>query len=106
MSSKTFQQNYCETYKCPPEKFAARVMWQCLHPAGRKLARRIKPLVPLLLATDVEFLRNVADYNSIASISNEIQLYREQFPVRGFLRKRLNLRISGQLVINLASKLV
>jgi len=103
---KTFRERYCETFACPQQYFGRHVLWQCLHPAGRKLAVIIRPAIPVLLAEDLHLIEELGDLRDIEEVVSEVNDFATHNVPHGLLRKRMNVRVSGRLLLDLANKVL
>jgi hypothetical protein len=101
-----FCQAFCEAHKCNHADFAKRVFWQCVYPHARWLARGVYFISPAFFEPDFAMIMAVGKACSLAEIRNEIDLHRYYTPASGVLRRRFKVRVSGQRLVNLASKVL
>lgn len=98
----TFREIYCEKHQCSPEQFGRRIFWRCLYPHARPLA----PLFLLLnyeyFAADRALISCVADAVTMKRVRDEVRDYFWDSNNRGWLRRTVNIRLSGQRLKNLA----
>ena len=104
--TKTFRERYCEAFHCPQRHFGKRVLWECLHPEGRKLAVVIRPAIPVLLAEDLELIEQVGELSDLATVTSEINDFSSHNPPKGLIRRKMNVRVSGRLLLRLARKVL
>ncbi len=99
-----FREIYCEQHRCTPAQFSRKVFWACLY-------HHAKIVAPLLLLVNYDFFS--ADRTLISSAAEATNMKRIRDDVReffwdstnsGWLRRRLNIRMSGQRLKNLARR--
>jgi hypothetical protein len=101
----TFASLFCEKFQCAPEKLEEEVLWRCMQPRFVFVARLAWKYIPDFYLPDFHLINQVRDLTGVEDVSSEIEAFRYHHPARGFLRGWLRLRISGQLVVNLAYQL-
>jgi hypothetical protein len=104
--AKTFKEVFCDTFKCPPEKFEAQVFWKCLYPHAVPGALVIKAFNPDFFRADFELIQLISLDTSFAEIEADVQDF--QFANsfgEHWLKKPLRLRLSGRRLLGLASQL-
>ncbi len=106
MNDQVFREACCGRLGIPTEAFEEQVLWHCLHPRGRFLSKLQWKLDRDYFEPDVELLRTVASCTSLSDIQGEVANHRYHYPVSGVRRRFLNLRISGQQLMDFASKFV
>lgn len=101
---QTFAEMYCERQHLAPERFVRSVFWRCLY-------RHALPLAPLFLILNEEYFS--ADFDLIAAVGRSSALnglHEDLFDFsmdsrnRGFLRRRLRIRISGARLSDLVHR--
>lgn len=93
---QNLREAYCARHGCPPEQFARRLFWEALY-------RHAVVAAPLLLwlnydyfSPDRSLIVHAGDATSVARIREEVRDYFWDSSNRGWLRRTLKLRISGQ----------
>lgn len=102
----TFIQAGCEYFDCLPEAFAERVFWHCHHRRSLPLGRLIWQFDRSFYDSDLEMVRSVAECTTTAELSAEVGSFRYHNQTYGFWRKLLHVRLSGQRLVDLGSKLL
>ncbi|HVU25299.1 MAG TPA: hypothetical protein VHE13_14315 [Opitutus sp.] len=99
---QTFREAYCTKHQCPPAEFAARVFWHTLY-------RHALFVAPLLIWLNYDFfspdrslIGHAGDATSVSRIRDEVRDYFWDSSNRGWLRRTLRLRVSGQRLKNLS----
>ncbi|MCX8089836.1 MAG: hypothetical protein N3I86_02725 [Verrucomicrobiae bacterium] len=103
MSEKTFRDAVCERFGIPPERYAHEVFWRCVFPSTRLPVRLLSRVHPAYFRQDLELIESVADCTSASEVRSELNNFRYYYPIRGFGRRVLHLRISGQRLVELAA---
>ncbi|HWA87211.1 MAG TPA: hypothetical protein VG710_13370 [Opitutus sp.] len=100
----TFREAYCAQHECPPEQFAARVFWRSLYPHAL-------PVAPLLLwlnydyfSPDRSLILLAGDATSVTRVREEVRDYFWDSANRGWMRRTLRLRVSGQRLKNVSRR--
>lgn len=88
-----------------PDKFVEEVFWRSLFPEAQLLARCIWPIHPGFFRDDLELIRQAFNQTSLEDMESEIHAFRFAHPVRGWLRDRWRVRVSGRRILNLARSL-
>lgn len=101
---QNFREIYCERHSCKPEDFPRRVFWSCLY-------HHAKIFAPILLLFSYEFfsadralITSAAEATSMKKIRDDVREYFWDSTNSGWLRRRANIRISGQRLKNLARR--
>lgn len=102
---RTFSSLYCEKFHCPPEKFEEEVLWRCLQPRSALIARLLWKWVPDFYQPDFDLISEIKDLTAVDDLSSEIGVVRYHQPVRGMIRGRLRVRVSGQRLVDLGDEL-
>lgn len=106
VNPKTFSGACCGHFHCPPEAFAERVLWHCHHRRALLLGRLLWRFDRHFYDADLEMIRSVADCTTTAELSAEVSSFRYHNQTHGFWRKFLHVRLSGQRLVDLGSKLL
>ena len=102
-SEQTFREAYCEKMAIPTEDFAETVFWRCFPPQKLKLGRFFWWFYRDLFANDFELIEDVSESTTVEEVATELANFRSEVREQGFLRVNLNLRLSGQRLVDLAS---
>lgn len=103
---KTFRERCCEELGIPPEAFEEEVLWRCLYPDTVWLGKLLWQINPRCFDPDIELIQQVSDCTTASEMRAELNDFRYHQPVCGFLRKVLRIRLSGQRLVDFASKLL
>jgi len=101
----SFRELYCEKFPCLPERFAEDVLWRCVYPRAKMLARLLWRIDRGYFAPDFHLLEEVAEMTDNESMVSEINDARYRFKPRGLLRGKLRVRLSSQKLRDLANEL-
>ena len=91
---KTFRELYCERHGIPQAKFERALVWRCLN-------WQAKPFWWILwlnrdyYSADFEFVRGVGELRRRRDFRNEAAEFHYHPGNRGFMRRVLGLRVSG-----------
>jgi hypothetical protein len=89
--------------QCPPQEFEREVLFHCAYsPLLVRLAWRFDPDFFL---HDLQLIRAAGMSQSFSDCRHEVEAFRRANPPRGFFRKTLRVRLSGQKLLKLASRL-
>ena len=103
---KTFQEACCEKLGIPEAAFEETVLWQCL-PQRHLLIGKIRWQFDRdYFKDDLALIQSVKNCPCLTSLCMEVTRYFSIKPPRGFQRRFLRARLSGQSLINFASKLI
>src|SRR5581483_4019434 len=103
--SKNFQELCSERFGRPAVDYEKVVFWWCLYEHASIPARIIHRLNPDFFRWDFELLRTVGKATDLNELSVDLNNFRYQQRSEGLLRGLLRVRISGQRVLNLGSRL-
>ena len=106
MNAKPFREAVCEQLGVPPKAYEEEVLWRCLFPSARPLARLLRLLNSHFFDDDLELIRSVADCAALRELRAELSDYRYHKRIRGFLRSILHVRVSGQRLGDLGAKVL
>lgn len=104
MKTTTFCDLYCGIFKCQPEAFTEELFWSCLFPQALFVARLLWRCNRDYFKPDLELIAHVKDLTDAANVKAEFHDYYYLHPPSGLLRGFLKVRISGQRLINQASR--
>ena len=102
----TFKEVVCRRHGIAPADFVEFTFDFCLFPYARPAVRVLRALRPSFFASDLKMIESVADISDRKLVQKTLDRHRENFPVRGLLRRHLQLRVSGKKVLRLATKLL
>ena len=103
---KTFRQACCEKFGISPEAFEEEVLWRCFYPKAVPLGKLLRRLNRHCFDSDFELIRQIADCTTASEMRAEMNEFRYHRPIFGFRRKVLRIRLSGQRLVNLGTKLL
>lgn len=101
-----FRTAYCMRYACVPASFERRMLWGCMHQRAILLARLIYMVYPGFFKKDLDVIREMGKAMRAADVEELLKAFRELNESRGLLRRKLQLRVSGQKLMRLASELL
>jgi hypothetical protein len=99
----SFMQKYCQKHQCPPEDFAVRVLWHCIHRYRRPLAWLIWLYHADFFQSDLELIEHVKDATTCAKIRDTVKFFSKQPSTSNFLRRVLKVRLSRSQLLKLAA---
>lgn len=99
---RTLEQVYCERHSCTPAQFRRRLFAHGLYPHARPFAWLIRLLHRRFFTADDALVRLVAEASTMRIVREEVRDYFWDSENRGWLRRVVNIRVSGQRVKNLA----
>jgi len=102
MNGKTFREAVCERFDVSPDAYEEEVLWRCLFPSALAVGKMLWLVNPGHFDDDLELIRNVADCLSTSEVRTELNDFRYHRPLKGFGRRFLHIRVSGQRLVNLA----
>lgn len=105
MNSASFCDLFCEAFKCPPEDFNERVLWLCLFPKTNSFAHWLWQLNRDYFKPEFELIDQIKSLTSAQDIQAELDDFYYHNPPKGFFRKVLKVRISGDRLLELAEEL-
>ncbi len=106
MAARTLREHYCEVFNCSTQEFSERVFWQCLPPQSVSLARLIRTVNGSFFRPDLELIEQVANSTSVDDVHAEIEEFRYHHPPAGLLRRVLQVRVSGERLLQLSAKVL
>ena len=103
MNEKTFHEAVCERFGVAPEAYEQEVFWRCFFPSALGPGKMLWLVNPAYFHDDLQLIRDVADCMSVNEVRGELNDHRYHRPIRGFLRRVLHVRVSGQRLVDVAS---
>jgi hypothetical protein len=100
----TLESLYCAAHKCKPEEFRSKAFWHCLYWHTIPLSPILRLALRGYFLPDHELVAAIGQASTMAQIWDEIRHYFSDPKNQGWLRKKANLRISGQKVIEFSRK--
>ena len=102
MPSSTFREKFCADQKCSTEQFVSRVFWRTLYPHARLLAPIILLFRRPFFEADRVLISCAGDACDLRRIREDVRDFFWDSNNRGWLRRRINIRVSGQKLKDLA----
>jgi hypothetical protein len=104
--SPDFKTAFCQHLGCSPEAFREQLFRRSLYPRCRPLAFLLRRLAPDFFQEDWEFLERLGQMLSWSAFAAEANGIRSDPHLnRGFLRRRLHLRVSGARLLRLRDEI-
>lgn len=100
----SFRDRFCEQCRCSPDAFVQKVFWATLYPHAMPLAALILLFNREFFSADRALILGVAEATSMKRVRDEVRDYFWDSMNRGWLRRRANIRVSGQRLKNLARR--
>ena len=101
---KTFRESCCHKLGIPEQDFEKTVLLACLPPWYLVVGRWRWRFTRYYFASDLELIRLAGNCTTTKAIIAEIDDHRYHHPEKGFQRKVLHARLSGQRLIHFASR--
>lgn len=101
---RDFREACCEYFNCKPEEYEQAVFWHCLYDHAEKSAKILWQFSQSFFQWDIYLVQTVANATALSEMEHELNSYRHQYRVSGILRRKLRIRLSGQKLLDLASK--
>ncbi|HVZ64932.1 MAG TPA: hypothetical protein VG936_10200 [Lacunisphaera sp.] len=101
MKGPTFSELYCARERIAPSDAPERLFRAGLYPHARLFVRLIRLLRRRHFLADHEFIEDVGYLRSLEDFSLALGCYIEHPDNRGFLRRRLRLRVSARRVLRI-----
>lgn len=105
MNDATFCDLFCAAYNCLPEDCNELVFWLCVFPQVLFLARLIWKVNRGFFKPDFALIEQVKSLKNVEDTRQEISDFTYHNPARGFLRGFMEVRVSGQRLLDLAAGL-
>lgn len=102
MSASNFRERFCAQRHCPKDQFVQRAFWRTLYPHARLVAPVILLLRPGFFEADRSLIESAGEATDMRRIREDVRDFFWDSNNRGWLRRRLNIRVSGQKLRNLA----
>jgi len=94
MSSPTFSERFCAQNGIEPEEFARMVFKRALYRRAWPFAGLLRFLSPNYFAADFDLIYGVAQLRRMREFMTEAERFNEHPANRGWLHRRLRLRVS------------
>lgn len=101
MKGPTFSELYCARERIAPSAAPERLFRATLYPHARPLVALIRRVRRRHFLADHEFIEDVGYLRSLEDFSLALGCYIEHPDNRGFLRRRLRLRVSARRVLRI-----
>jgi hypothetical protein len=102
--TRAFRDAVCQKFRCVPETYAETVFSHALYPHATWPTKLIRRLSPGYFDADFLLIRQIATCNTPRELRADVDSHRYHHPPRGFLRRWLRIRLSGQRVIILGAR--
>lgn len=104
---KTFRDAFCDSYRCAPERFEQALFWRALHRVAVPVAALVYWLKPDFFKEDLEAIRELGGARDADAFNHDVNLfYARNLRHGGFLRRTLDLRISGKRLIRIRNGVI
>ncbi|MDI1248285.1 MAG: hypothetical protein PSV13_05320 [Lacunisphaera sp.] len=101
MKGRTFAEIYGERTGLAPAELNRVLFLRTLYPAARLIAGLVRWLNPRHFIADYEFCEDVGNLRSLEDFSLALGSYLEHPANRGFLRRRLRIRVSARRMLQI-----
>ena len=101
MKPPTFAEIFCAQRCIPPAEYTQRLFRAALYPHARLVAPLLRAVHRRHFVADYEFVEDVGHLTCVADFSLAMGSYIEHPDNRGFLRRRLRLRVSARRMLHL-----
>jgi hypothetical protein len=88
--------------KCPAEQFVSRIFWRTLYPHARVVAPFILLFQRSFFEADRSLISAAGDACDMKRIREDVRDFFWDSNNRGWVRRRINIRVSGQKLKDLA----
>jgi hypothetical protein len=102
---QSFRERFIRLYECRPEHYERRVLELCVHSKHAVLARLFFKIDKENFKTDLQLIRLLGAVTQYSEFKTELDAWRSSHPSKGYLRKKLRLRVSGKNLLRLASRI-
>lgn len=102
----SFSELYCRRHGIERARYADTMFWRCLHRRAQVFAFLIRPLAPDFFQADYELIHSVGEITSTKSLPDELANFSLHPSNRGWLRRRLKLRISGRRLYRVVAEIL
>lgn len=102
MPPPTFRESFCTGEKCPADRFVSRVFWRTLYPHARLAAPFILLFKRSFFEADRSLISATGDACDMKRIREDVRDFFWDSNNRGWWRRRINIRVSGQKLKDLA----
>ena len=115
MKPKTFREACCERFGIAPdapdapdapEALEDAVLWHCLYPHARPVARLLRRARRRYFEPDFDLIRAVAECTALSGMAAEVNVHGYHHANAGFWRRLLRVRVSGQRLLDLGEELL
>lgn len=102
MPLPTFRERFCADEKCPNEQFVSRIFWRTLYFHARLIAPAILLFQRSFFEADRSLISSAGDAGDMKRIREDVRDFFWDSNNHGWARRRLNIRVSGQKLKDLA----
>ena len=99
---RTFAELFCEQHHVAPSNFVRAIFWRCLHRRALPFAPFVVLLHSRYFIVDYDLVSNVGALTCMSYLDEEIDDFHADTRNRGFVRRRLKIRISGRRLCHVA----
>lgn len=106
-TAANFKEAFCRRFGCTEEAFLEELFWRALAPRWRWLVSLLRRVNRGAFRADFEYLERIGaatSWRDVASLANGIR--RDPGVNRGFWRRSLQLRISGEHLLKLRAEIL
>jgi hypothetical protein len=103
----SFRSRFCKFFKCPEDRFEQAILLKVLHRRSLLLGWLLSRIYPDYFQTDYRILHQIGSVttrNNLLAEARDIRHDYQRLNDFGFLRRFLNLRISGQRLLAVANE--
>lgn len=101
-----FAARFCQQYEVRPEAYAEAMLRRCLHRRTRPFVWVLRRIDPEYFQPDFELIRSIGKLTHAHTWQEDAAEYQSHPRNKGFLRRRLRLRVSVQRVTRLVNRLL
>jgi hypothetical protein len=94
---------YCQRHQFSPDDFTEKVLWECMRPLQRPIARLIWLFNEDFFKSDLELINQVKDASTYAKVREITKFLSKEPSNSNFLRRVLKIRISRSKLLDLAA---
>lgn len=98
-----FREAICERFDISPDAYEREVLWRCFFPTSLVVGKLLWVVNRSYFNQDLELIQAVGECTSVSEVRAELNDHRYHLHLRGFARRFLHVRLSGQRLVNLAS---
>ena len=104
-ASDSFSSKYCQRFQCPAEDYERDVLWRCMVPLRKPLARLVLLTNQGYFDSDIELITELKHATSFSQVREIINCFSAPPVVESFARRRLKIRMSKAKLLSVANAL-